>query len=64
MIKEYEFTCLYLLLMWGLYMQSALKMQEEYTCLMDAIILWPVLSNGPLNYKPDQYRSIQQMHNT
>ena len=25
-------------------MQSTLKMQEEYTCLIDAVILWPVLS--------------------
>ena len=44
MIKEYEFTYLYLLLVWGSYMQSASKMPEEYTCLIDAVILWPVLS--------------------
>ena len=44
MIKEYEFTCLYLLLVWGSFMQSASKMPEEYTCLIDAVILWPVLS--------------------
>ena len=25
-------------------MQSASKMPEEYTCLIDAVILWPVLS--------------------